>query len=377
MERRRRILFVTGTRADFGKLKPLIRTVHNSNKYDYGIFVTGMHMLKRYGNTHLEVSKANFSNIYCFINQGLDDPMEVALGNTVLGLSNYLQENDYDLIVVHGDRIETLAAAIAGALRNILVAHVEGGEVSGTIDELIRHSASKLSHIHFVSNIKAQERLIQLGEREDSIFTIGSPNIDIMFSDQLPHIDEVKKRYEIIFDDYCVAILHPVTSEINQLTEHSKVYVESLLESKKNYVIICPNNDMGSSIIFDSLKTLHGNDRFRIFPSMQFEFYLSLLKHAMLIVGNSSSGIFEAPVFGIPTLNIGSRQHQRFSYISIVDLPFEKSKILDGINKEYGKKYQPTHHYGRGDSAIKFLEALNSNGIWDIPTQKIFIDRDV
>ena len=160
-ENKRKILFLTGTRADFGKLKPLISRVRDCEDFQYEIFVTGMHMLSRYGHTYLEIPKSGFDRYFLHINQhdAVDQQMDMVLAHTVLGLGNYVREFTPDLLVIHGDRIEALAGAIVGGLNNILVAHVEGGEVSGTIDELIRHSVSKLSQLHFVANEEARQRL--------------------------------------------------------------------------------------------------------------------------------------------------------------------------------------------------------------------------
>ena len=194
----KKILFISGTRADFGKLKSLIKVVDELSGFDYEIFITGMHMLKKYGNTYLEIKKSGFTNYHKFINQHLNEPMDVVLANTIQGLSRYINENKPDLIVIHGDRIEALAGAIVGSFNNILVAHIEGGEKSGTIDDSIRHSITKLSHIHLVCNSEAANRVIQLGEDKDSVFTIGSPDMDVMRSKSLPSIEDVKNYYKRI-----------------------------------------------------------------------------------------------------------------------------------------------------------------------------------
>jgi len=154
-------------------------------------------MLAKYGNTVDEVRKEGFRNIHTFINQTSSMPMDVVLANTINGLSNYIQEFRPDMIVVHGDRVEALAGAIVGALNNILVAHIEGGERSGTVDESMRHSISKLAHLHFVANKEAEKRLVQMGENKSQIFIIGSPDIDIMLSKSLPSLQKVKRRYGI------------------------------------------------------------------------------------------------------------------------------------------------------------------------------------
>ena len=173
---------MTGTRADYGKLKSLMIEVENNDDFELHIFVTGMHMLSKYGSTYLEIEKDGFRNIYKFVNTKMNLGMDITLSNTIVGFSNYVSELKPDLIVVHGDRVEALAGAIVGALNNIKVAHIEGGEISGTIDESIRHAVTKFSHLYFVANEEAKKHVIQLGEKEENIYVIGSPDIDIMFS---------------------------------------------------------------------------------------------------------------------------------------------------------------------------------------------------
>jgi UDP-N-acetylglucosamine 2-epimerase (hydrolysing) len=375
---KKKILFITGTRADFGKLKPLIQAVHDDSDFDYLIFSTGMHMLSKYGNTSIEIQRSGFNNLFMFINQMEGESMEIILANTIIGLTRYLYEHRVDMIVIHGDRIEALAGAITGALRNILVAHVEGGEISGTIDDLIRHSTSKLSHIHFVASDVAEKRLQQLGENDNTIFKIGSPDIDIMLSD-LPSIREVKDHYEIKFSTYAIALLHPVTTEIDQLYKHASIFVESLIKSGKNYVIIYPNNDIGSEHIFRAYnEELEDNERIKLFPSLRFEYFLALLKHADFIVGNSSAGIHEAPVYGVPTINIGTRQSNRFQYESILNVDYDINEILEAIATAFEiKRFTPCDHYGDGSSAEKFMNVMRSKELWQISQQKKFKDLNI
>lgn len=375
---KKRILFISGTRADFGKLKPLIKAVKDHPDFEYTIFVTGMHMLAKYGNTVNEIKKAGFENIFMFINQMEGEAMELVLSNTITGLTNFLHEQEFDLIVIHGDRVEALAGSIVGALRNTLVAHVEGGEVSGTIDDLMRHATSKLSHIHFVASSSAEKRLQQLGEDGASIFTIGSPDVDIMLSNQLPSIEDSKKYYEIPFDTFALAALHPVTTEHDKQLHHATVFVDALLSSNRNYIVIYPNNDLGSAEIFAAYNQLKNQPRIKIFPSLRFEYFLSFLKHAEFIIGNSSAGIHEAPVYGVPTLNLGTRQLNRFQHESIFNVDFDKAAILQKINVVLkAKRFAPCSHYGDGTSAQKFMSVLQSQEMWAISKQKKFRDLQV
>ncbi|WP_088322772.1 UDP-N-acetylglucosamine 2-epimerase [Polaribacter tangerinus] len=204
---RKKIVFLTGTRADFGKIKSLIQVLENHSKFEPYIFATGMHLLDKYGKTVIEIQKCNFTNIHQFSNHTSENTMDLTLAKTIEGFSSYVSTLKPDLIVIHGDRVEALAGAIVGSLNNILVAHIEGGEVSGTIDELIRHSVSKMSHLHFVSNESAKNRILQLGELDSSVAVIGSPDVDIMFSDALPSLEEVKNYYEIPFQEFALVML--------------------------------------------------------------------------------------------------------------------------------------------------------------------------
>lgn len=372
----KRVLFITGTRADFGKLKSLIKVLDDHPDFEVSIFVTGMHMQRLYGSTFLEVERCGCKSIFKYLNQTSESTMDLTLGKTIDGLSTYLKENPVDLIVVHGDRVEALAGAITGSLNNILVAHIEGGELSGTIDELIRHAVSKLSHTHFVANEKARSRLIQMGEQEESVFVIGSPDMDVMFSDALPALETVKEYYEIPYDSYGIVMYHPVTTEYEHTALHASQLVSALLNDTHNYVVIYPNNDLGSHLILDVYRELKDHPRFRLIPSMRFEYFLSLLKNASFIVGNSSAGVREAPAYGVPCINIGSRQQNRACSPFIYNSSEDSGQILESIAGIEQIAVKPEYTFGKGNSAEKFLDLLSTSAFWDTSRQKQFRDLD-
>lgn len=374
----KRIAFLTGTRADFGKLRPLMDKVENSEKFDCYIFVTGMHTLSKYGDTYVEVQKRGYKNIFIFMNQTHTTDQDTILANTITGFGNFVKEISPDMIVIHGDRVETLAGAIVGSFNNILVSHIEGGEISGTIDELIRHAVTKLSHIHFVANDEAKQRLLQLGESADSIIVIGSPDIEVMKSSDLPSIDQVKKRYDIPFDDFAVLIFHPVATELNSLKNQIEILVSALIESKRNYVVIYPNNDKGSDIILKEYEKLENNNHFKIYPSLRFEYFLTLLKHSKFIIGNSSAGIREAEVYGVPAVNYGTRQKNRTKNSEIKNVNADMKSILEAVSEAENKKVTPGSYFGDGNnSSEKFFQILKEENIWKVSLQKQFIDLDV
>lgn len=371
----KKILFLTGTRADFGKIKSLISILDYHQDFEVFVFVTGMHLQEEYGYTLIEIERCNFKNVHTFENHTHETTMDLTLAKTIEGLSSYSKKVNPDLIVLHGDRVETLAGAIVGSLNNILVAHIEGGELSGTVDELIRHSVSKLSHIHFVSNKEAAKRLKQMGEIESSIFTIGSPDIDSMFSNDLPDLTTVKNYYAINFETFAIVMFHPVTTEINQMQRYAENFVKSLLADNHNYVVIYPNNDLGSQFIITEFQKLKDNSRFRIFPSLRFEYFLTLLKNSQFIIGNSSAGIREAPYYGIPIINIGTRQQNRAVHADIINVDYGLESIQKALSViDLHKIRTSIADYGKGNSTELFLQCLIKEDVWKLNHQKQFKD---
>lgn len=372
---RKKIVFLSGTRADFGKIRSLLDVLRDSSDFETHIFVTGMHMLRKYGYTCREIERRGYKNIYQYINQNYSDTMDSVLGKTIAGLSDYVKEIQPDMMVVHGDRVEALAGAIVGALNNILVAHIEGGEVSGTIDDLIRHSVSKLSHLHFVTNERAKQRLIQLGENANNIHPIGSPDVDSLFSPDLPSLDEVKSWYGIPFNDYAVMMYHPVTTEVDDIQRQIHELVNAVVDSEKNYVVIYPNNDSGSDKIIEEYARIEKNTlNFKVYPSMRFDYFLTLLKNSEFIIGNSSSALMEAPYYGVPAINIGTRQSNRANLPSVINCPAQYTHIAKAIKDVVLINPEPVKHFGEGDSSKKFFAILQNDGLWNTNKQKTFVD---
>jgi UDP-N-acetylglucosamine 2-epimerase (hydrolysing) len=371
---KKKILFVTCTRADYGKLKSLIINIQKNNNFISRVFVSGMHNMKRYGSTYEEIVKDKINGIYRYSNLIKNMRMDEILTSTMKGFSSFLIKYNPDLVIVHGDRIEPLACALSSLLNNFLVAHIEGGEVSGTVDEMLRHSISKISHLHLVSNKTARKRLIQMGENKRYIFEVGSPDVDLILNKNLPKIEPTKKRYNIRFNDFGISIIHPVTTNIKNLKKESEIFFSALVKTNLNYIIIFPNNDLGSEIILKEIHKLKNNNKFRIFPSIRFEYYLTLLKNSKFIIGNSSSGIMGAPYYGVTTINIGTRQSNRLKTKLIKNISFNEKEIIKTINQTKNRKIIKRKFFGEGNSAKKIEKLLLSNKIWNISKQKSFID---
>lgn len=369
----RSLLFVTGTRADFGKLEPLAAAARDAG-FRVGFFVTGMHMLDRYGRTKLEVARFPGAEVFEFLNQREGDPQDVILAKTVIGFSDFVAEHRPDLAVVHGDRIEALACALVCATNYIRSAHVEGGEVSGTIDELFRHCNSKLATHHFVSSADAARRVMALGEPEGSVHAIGSPELDFHAQASGVTLAEVQARYSIPFDDYGIAVFHPVTSEAASMGAQAEALFGALERSGRAFVVIAPNNDPGSEAIFAVLRRLP-KDRFRLIPSMRFAHFSELMKNAACMVGNSSAGVREAPFLGVPSLDIGSRQTNRANAPSITYADAAETAAIERfLAEDWGRAWPRHTEFGEGRAADRFVAVLRDEGFWQRGLQKQFSD---
>ena len=375
---KKKIVFLSGTRADFGKMKSLMLLAQDEKNIHMDVFVTGMHLQKNYGYTLNEIKNSNIKNIHTFDNANPNQAMDLSLSKTIEGFSAYIKKNKPNLIIVHGDRVEALAGAICGAINNILVAHIEGGDVSGTIDDSIRHSVSKFAHIHLVTDANSKKRLIQLGENKSNIYILGSPDLDLMKKSNMPSLNEALQHYNIKYKDYSIVLYHPVTSEVKKSNKHSLSLCKALIKAEQNYIVIYPNNDHGSDSIISNYNKLTKKDNFLIFPSIRFEYFLALLENAKSIIGNSSCGLKEAPFFNVPTINIGTRQNNRHLEESILNCGYESHDILKAMRLSGNKFYKSNNNKKKAgiNSANKFVKLLNGDNIWKVSPQKVFNDID-
>lgn len=374
----KKILFLTGTRADYGKMKPLMQALEKDDRFELYIYVCGMHLVKKFGNTYKEVQKDGYKNVYVAYGIGHTQSQSVNLGNTISSLSGYVDMVKPDMIIIHGDRMDALAGAVVGALHNIFVGHIEGGELTGTIDDSIRHAISKFAHFHFVCSKDAKRRLIQMGEEKSRIFVIGSPDIDVMLSGNIPSLEDAKNKYNIEFDKYGIFMYHPVTTEYDVIDKKIAPVVNAAIESGKNFIAVYPNNDLGSEIILNEMKKFEGNPHFAVFPSIRFEYFLTLLKNASFMIGNSSAGIRECGIYGVPDIDIGTRQSGRYSAETSKNIQHvneDESEIINAIDnvESYRRK---EFLYGDGKSSERFVKIISDEKFWDVEIQKQFVELD-
>lgn len=337
----RKICVVTGTRAEYGLLSRLMRLIKESDQTELQIIATNMHLSPKYGNTYQEIEKDGFviDKKIPILNEEKDDANATikSMAKALSGFADAYDELKPDLVVVLGDRYEILAAATAALIESIPIAHIHGGEITeGAYDDAIRHSITKMSHLHFTSTEEYRRRVIQLGEQPERVFYVGALGVENITSIPLMAKEEVEESIGFMIDRNTILVTyHPVTLSRVDVKTLIKDFLSALQErTNLRIVFTMPNSDNGGSIISKEIEQFvaRNNDRAICFKSLGIKRYLSLMKQVSAVVGNSSSGILEAPSFRIPTLNIGDRQTGRVAAESVYNCAPDKVSILTGLD---------------------------------------------
>lgn len=343
MKKKYKILCMTGTRADYPRIKPVLEKLRKKKNIELKLFVTGQHVEKKFGFTINEIKKDKFviyKSAKIFSNDDSILGMNSAFHRCFLAFSKSLKLYKPDLVLLTVDRIETLACSTAALTLNYPIAHVQGGEVTGTMDETLRHSISKMANLHFVANNDAKQRLLSMGEDPREVFNFGCPYAEEISKKKLFNKQEVLKFLKLSkSDNYILFVQHPVTTEIKNNFKNYKLTADILKKFKKYKVIsIYSNADAGGQKIN---KYLSKNKQFINFKNLNEKYFLSIMKFATIMIGNSSAGIREAPTFKIPVINIGTRQFGRLRSKNIIDCNYSKKSIENSIHKVLNdKKYK-------------------------------------
>ena len=376
----RKILCITGTRADYPRVKSVLHLINKSTNLELQLLVTGSHLIKEYGYSKQEIIDDGFkidAEIPMFLGE-YNSPLGMTQSSArcTSGIANALDKLRPDLVLLTVDRVETLAACVAVCLMNFPIAHIQGGEVTGTIDESIRHAVTKMSHIHFPATIDAAERIIRMGEKPDLVFEVGCPYIDIINSIQKKSKQYLAKKYSFSPEKKLIIFTqHPVTTEYGS----SKDQIEVTLEALKNFsecqiIAFSSNTDAGGKEIVNAVKK---ESNFVHISNMLSSDFLSLMDCADVMVGNSSAAIREAPSFHLPAVNIGTRQQGRLRAENVIDVNHDKNEIISAINKTLNNKdfisntNQITNPYGDGKSAIRIVEILETLPLHDLVQKRI------
>tara|TARA_A100001015_G_scaffold310412_1_gene411752 strand:- start:4065 stop:5210 length:1146 start_codon:yes stop_codon:yes gene_type:complete len=369
---KKKIFILTERRADYSRFKPILELIKKDKNLDYCLVVTGLHLIKKHGYTINEIKKDNFKISYKFknfIEKKIDDEknMIFAISETLKKVTKILQREKPEIVLSGFDIGANFALTVASAHLNIPIAHIQGGERTGSIDESLRHAMSKFSNYHFVANFDAKKRLIKMGEEKKNIFNVGCPSLDALLNEV--EVDEkiLSKKFNINFKkNFFIVIQHPVTSESNKSKNQILETILAIKKSGTQSLFVLPNNDTGYYQIVKKIQKFNLNWT----ETLQLKEYKSLLKKSSILIGNSSSGIHEAATYKIPVINIGSRQNGRLKPMNVINAKSNKNDIFKKIefclnNKKFNKRIKNVKNpYGDGNSAkkiIKIIKKLNFN----------------
>ncbi|ADD01787.1 UDP-N-acetyl-D-glucosamine 2-epimerase, UDP-hydrolysing [Thermoanaerobacter italicus Ab9] len=366
----KKIAVVTGTRAEYGLLYWTMKEIENDPELELQLIVTGMHLSPEFGLTVQEIEKDGFKideKIEILLSSDTGQGVAKAIGLGVIGFTQAFVRLNPDILMILGDRFEIFAAATAAMAMNIPIAHIGGGEsTEGAIDEQIRHAITRMAHIHFTSCDYYAKRIKKMGEEEWRIFNVGAPGLENIKRLKLLNREEVEKLLNVDLSETTLLVTyHPVTLEMQTLKEQMDNLLGALMQTGYQIIFTYPNSDSGGRYIIKRINEFIKNyNKAKAFVNLGQQKYLSLLQYVNAMVGNSSSGIIEAPSFKLPVVNIGDRQKGRLRAENIIDVGYSKEEILNGINKalqdeEFRAKLEDIKNpYGDGDTSKKIIKIL-------------------
>lgn len=365
----RKIAVVTGTRAEYGILYPVLKAIQAKPDLRLLLIVTGMHLSHEFGYTVKEIGKDGFkisAKVDMLLSSDSPGAMAKSIGLGIIGMAQAWEQLEPDIILVLGDRAEPLAASITGAYMNIPVAHIHGGDVCGNIDDPARHAITKFAHVHFPATIKSKQRIINMGEDEWRVHQVGSPALDVILNEPLLSAKALAKELDLNLSQPLILLIqHSVTTQADKAPKQMRKTLEAVAEVGYPTVLIYPNSDAGGRKMIEVIKEYENYPFIKTFKSLPRREYLSLVKAASVMVGNSSSGIIEAPSFGLPVVNIGTRQEGRERGNNIIDAGYVKQEIIQAIEKALSDKEflavvrKRENPYGDGRASPRIADTLS------------------
>ncbi|MBR1368139.1 UDP-N-acetylglucosamine 2-epimerase [Methanocalculus chunghsingensis] len=365
----RKILYITGTRADYGLMRSVLRRIHEHPDLSLDIVVTGMHLMDEFGHTIDEIQNDGYS--YHTVDVRYEDDTQAAMaifiGRFIEKLTSIVSAIKPDVILLLGDRGEMLAGAIVGVYLSIPVAHIHGGEISSTVDDTARHAITKLASIHFPATEESKQRILNMGENPSRIYVVGAPGLDQILEERLLSKDELAEKYHLDFSKPVVMVIqHPVTLEVEEAGIQIRETLEAVVSLECHTIVIYPNADAGGRAMINVIQEYSQYSFIQIFQSICHRDYLSLLKEIKILVGNSSSGIIEAASFGLPVINIGTRQQGRQRGINVTDAIYDRNQIKTKIQSILGDEKlliaikKQLNPYGDGHCGERIVQLLHS-----------------
>lgn len=383
----KRICILTATRAEYGLLKPIITKLMSVTEFDVRIVVTGAHLSPEFGLTYKEIESDGMlidKKIEILLSADTPSAISKSMGLAMISFADYFEELKPDMLIVLGDRYETLAVCSVAMNQRIPIAHLYGGETTeGAVDESIRHAITKLSYLHFTSTEKYRQRVIQLGENPERVFCVGAIGIENILKEKLLSKEGLEESLHFKLDKpYAVVTFHPVTLE----GDYAKEQFQALLDACRShgymkFIFTRANADAKGRIINKMIDMfVKENENAVVYTSLGMRRYLSALRYCSMVIGNSSSGLLEAPSFGIPTVNIGDRQKGRIQADSVINCSPVYEEIIDSMelalsNEFIGKAKKTINPYGDGDTSSKVISVLKKFVLEDrVNLKKKFFD---
>jgi len=368
----RKVLYITGTRADYGLMQSVLNKIDSHPSLDLELIVTGMHLMDEFGNTYTEIKKDGFKShkIKSIFDKDDKASMSIFIGDFIKKFTERVKKIEPDFIMVLGDRGEMLGGAVVGSYMSIPVVHLHGGEITSTVDEIARHAITKLSNIHLPSNEKSAERIKKMGENPDNIHVVGAPGLDYIVEENLPSKNSLIEKYNI--DDsepLIVAVQHPVTLEVDKAQEQIKETLKALKKLNYQTILVYPNADAGGRKMIEEIRKFENEDFLDTYKNIPRKEYLGLLNICDALVGNSSSGIIEAPSFELPVINIGTRQEGRERAENVIDVDYDRKEIIKTVEKalfdeDFQNKIKNIENpYGEGRTGEKVARILEKKKI--------------
>lgn len=366
----KKVCILTATRAEYGLLKPIIKKLMEVPDFDVCVVATGAHLSPEFGLTYRDIENDGIKiddKIEILLSADTPSSISKSMGLAMMGFADYFKRTAPDILLVLGDRYETLSVCCAAMNQRIPIAHLYGGETTeGAVDESIRHCITKLSYLHFTSTQEYAKRVVQLGEHPDRIRCVGGIGIESILNEKLMSKCELETSLKWSLEKpYAVVTFHPVTLEDDLAGQQAKQLLDAVSKfDDMQFIITKANADSSGRIINQKIDDyVKENDNAVAFESLGLIRYLSALKYAAMVIGNSSSGLLEAPSFGIPTVNIGDRQKGRLQADSVINCKPETSEILEAINlalsEEFQRKAKQTvNPYGDGHTSDKVVESI-------------------
>lgn len=387
---KRKICFIITSFIHYSRSFLILDELRKRNDVDLHIILAGAILLSKYASKDANIKdilrKDGINNIH-EVHFNLDGGKKITQAKTaglgVIEFSSFFNHINPDLIVVRGDRFEVLSAAVAAAYMNIPIAHIEGGDISGTLDESVRHAITKLSHIHFATNDPAKNRILKMGERPEYVFNFGSPDIEVVHriineeNNNGFDIAQTGSGFEFQPEkDYLMVTYHPVTTEIDKLAENTSVLLEAVHNTGLPILWFWPNFDVGSEEISHELRAFKdqvSDHKIRFMRHIHPQKFIRLLKNTKCFIGNSSAGIKECSYLGIPVINLGSRQNNRLRAENVVDAGFTKEEIVNALEKQLKiGRYPVSDIYKIDESPSKKIADVLAE--IDLYIQKSFMD---